>query len=573
MYIMIRKLTQSEKGLILAAGFLIFISRCLLIYFMDGPFVYADEMGYWSHAANMAGLQWSIDGTSWYSYGYSLFLVPLFWISHNMYIVYKLALLLNAIASVISFLICYDISKRLSPDISHHVLVAISVMVIMYPSFLAQSYIAWSETILYLFIWILFWLMIRFEENQSIVLSFLIGFFLGFIYLIHNRTIGILIAYCMVGLVWSFVKRINWKYYIISIVVMVIILMGSGWLKRLVTVKYVKNFEDAVISGNGMASVFEKLQTFTPIEAIKTLFLSVSGQVWYLLAATGLLIFWGIVICVSQIKNRKKSFFHGFAILALAGTMGISGIWWMNFSNISTQETVRVDGLFYGRYNECVLGIFLLLGLLYLAQMQIEKKKMLLFILGSVILFMTGLILFGQMERIEKFYVQSCSVFALEYYRWLGQFNAIMCTGIAFVLALILFLGMSNRKSGFGEKYFVKIVICCICIFFWGLTGLQGTRSFTMVEQRFTKQYNELFDYVRDLQVDRVYVYGSYKVAADIQTRITDSEVIRVNNECMEIEENGYLVLGNEAARQLDLSEFESCFEALNYTVYRKVAE
>ena len=58
-----------------------------------------------------------------------------------------------------------------------------------------------------------------------------------------------------------------------------------------------------------------------------------------------------------------------------------------------------------------------------------------------------------------------------------------------------------------------------------------------------------------------------------MQTRIVDSEVVRVNNECMEIEENGYLVLENEAARQLDLSEFESCFETLNYTVYRKAVE
>lgn len=570
---MIHKLIQSEKGLILAAGFLIFISRCLLIYFMDGPFVYADEMGYWSHAANMAGLQWSVDGTSWYSYGYSLFLVPLFWISHNMYFVYKLALLLNAIAGVISFLICYDISKRLSHNINHLVLAAISVVVIMYPSFLAQSYIAWSETILYLFIWILFWLMIRFEENQNIVLPFLIGFTLGFIYLIHNRTIGVLIAYCMIGLVWSFMQRIDWKYYTISIVVMAIILMVSGWFKKLIAVKYVKNFEDAVISGNGMASVFQKLQTFTPLEAIEKLFLSVSGQVWYLLAATGLLIFWGIVMCVSQIKNRKQSFFHSFVLLALAGTVGISGIWWTNFSNISAQETVRVDGFFYGRYNECVLGIFLLLGLLYLAKMQIEKRNVILFIIGSIILFVTGLILLGQMEHIEKFYVQSCSVFALEYYRWFGQFNAIICTGIAFVLALILFWCMSNRRSGFGEKDFVKIVVCYICIFFWGLTGLQGTRSFTMVEQRFTKQYNELFDYVKELQADRVYIYGTYKEAADMQTRIVDSEVVRVNNECMEIEENGYLVLENEAARQLDLSEFESCFETLNYTVYRKAVE
>ena len=121
------------------------------------------------------------------------------------------------------------------------------------------------------------------------------------------------------------------------------------------------------------------------------------------------------------------------------------------------------------------------------------------------------------------------------------------------------------------NKDFRIVAICCSCILFWGLIGLQGTRSFTMVEQRFTKQFNELFDYVKDLQADKVYVYGSYKAAADIQTRIMESEVICVNdNDIKDIKENEYLVLDEKAAGALDISDFERCYGVLNYTVYQK---
>lgn len=571
---MLNKVTQNEKFIVLMAGFLVCLSRCLLIYFMDGPFVYADEMGYWSHAANMAGLQWSVEGTAWYSYGYSLFLVPLFWISHDMYIIYKLALFLNVIAGVISFMICYDICKKLLPQINRLVLAAISVMVIMYPSFLAQSYIAWSETMLYLFVWILFRLIIRFEEKQNIVLSVLIGFILGFIYMIHNRTIGVLVAYCMIGFIYSILKKINWKYYTVSLAILAVMLEVSGWVKKMLKVKYVKNFDSLSISGNGIASILDKLQGVSPAEAIKALFVSISGQAWYLLAATGLLVFWGIVISIRQIRQKEQSFFYGFAMLSLAGTMGISGIWWMHLTNVSNQGAVRVDGFFYGRYNECVLGIFLLLGLVYLVQIHIDKKNIILLLIGIAMLFITDLILSNQLNNISEFYVQSCSVFALEYYRWFGQFNAIICTGIAIVLALILFLGInSGSRSGICKINFQRIMISCIFVLFWGLTGLQGTRSFTMVEQRFTKQYNELFHYIKELQADKVYVYGTYKEAADLQTRIMDSEVIRFNDSFMEIEENGYLVLENETAKQFDLTKYEERYTVLNYTLYQKSEE
>jgi phosphoribosylformylglycinamidine (FGAM) synthase PurS component len=117
------------------------------------------------------------------------------------------------------------------------------------------------------------------------------------------------------------------------------------------------------------------------------------------------------------------------------------------------------------------------------------------------------------------------------------------------------------------------IAACGICILFWGLTGLQGIRSFEMVEQRYTKQYAELFDYISQLDADQIYVYGSYKAAADVQTRTVEKEVIRLSDDFAQIddvESGDYVVLETETASQYGLDKLEVCYEYLDYVVCRK---
>ena len=45
--------------------------RLFYITRTTGPFIYADELGYWSHAGHMTGHTWAggEDGVSWFSLG------------------------------------------------------------------------------------------------------------------------------------------------------------------------------------------------------------------------------------------------------------------------------------------------------------------------------------------------------------------------------------------------------------------------------------------------------------------------------------------------------------------------
>lgn len=83
------------------------------------PFVYNDEMGYWTHAAEMAGLDWhGVSKTlAWYSFGYSFMLAPLMKIISDTVILYRAAIILNICMEIVSYFLFVYIIRYLFPKI------------------------------------------------------------------------------------------------------------------------------------------------------------------------------------------------------------------------------------------------------------------------------------------------------------------------------------------------------------------------------------------------------------------------------------------------------------------------
>ena len=87
----------------------VIILRVFYISRTTGPFIYADEFGYWSHAAHMTGHTWAgvMDGMGWYSFGYSFWLALTFLVSDHMAVMYRAAILLNVLMSVMCHMYLY----------------------------------------------------------------------------------------------------------------------------------------------------------------------------------------------------------------------------------------------------------------------------------------------------------------------------------------------------------------------------------------------------------------------------------------------------------------------------------
>lgn len=86
---------QYKLLLFFICSIIIFIFRIWYIRESNVLAIRNDEYGYWTHAALFTGHDWSdvfAGHMNWYSYGYSLILTPLFWISHNLHFMYKAAI-------------------------------------------------------------------------------------------------------------------------------------------------------------------------------------------------------------------------------------------------------------------------------------------------------------------------------------------------------------------------------------------------------------------------------------------------------------------------------------------------
>ena len=99
---------------------LMFCVACHGISKSYGFYFPADEFGYWSHAARLAGYDWSdIESLgSYYSCGYSLILLPVFLVFKDGVIAYRAALFVNFVLLAVCFFILQKMGKTFSAAVA-----------------------------------------------------------------------------------------------------------------------------------------------------------------------------------------------------------------------------------------------------------------------------------------------------------------------------------------------------------------------------------------------------------------------------------------------------------------------
>ena len=157
------------------------------------PFVYNDEMGYWMHAAEMSGLDWrGVSYTvAWYSYGYSLMLVPLMKLFSDTVVLYRAALILNILMDEICYFMYVYIIRRLFPKLELITASVAAAAGILYTSYQFNSGVAFSETALLFAATLVVFLTVRILEKPTYLNTACLGLACAYMYMVHNRTIGI----------------------------------------------------------------------------------------------------------------------------------------------------------------------------------------------------------------------------------------------------------------------------------------------------------------------------------------------------------------------------------------------
>lgn len=367
---------------------------CLAILVLPGlysPHILPDEYGYWSRAASFAGRNWSsVSGTcSYYAFGYGILLMPLFALISDPVWLYRTAVSLNFVLLYAGFLLLFYLLKS-GPLKGRKALAAGTAGTVMcYTAYLTYAQTTMTEELLTFLYLLLAVLTYRYIQNirvcsaqtksgqgRSFLLEIGILLTAGYMYLVHNRTVGILLVTVLFLPAMSFVKKKRKSLVVLILALLfaaVFVYLGAAGLNSQVAEIGTQEYRE-LANGNSYAGQIQKLAYLFSLQGIGQLLSGLIGKLFYLGVASFGLYYWGIAFLVRGVWKKKDPFFL-WLLISHGSALAISCI--------SSLGTSRVDGLLYGRYHENTLPVILACGIL--ALFQIKRPKKYFFILLSLL--------------------------------------------------------------------------------------------------------------------------------------------------------------------------------------------
>lgn len=361
--------------------------------------LYDDEFGYWAASAYLTGTDWRsvTSGLLYYSYGYGfLILTPIRLLFTSTIDMYQAGIIVNGLLLVGSFWIARYVAGKLFPDMNRAILDIICFVVMLYPSNTLSAHITWAECLLVFLFWVFVWLSMRVIQRPTIANHIGLAVMTIVLYAVHQRTIAVLIATGMVMIWCFFADPKRRKAIIVFAVVWAVLLVGHHTIKTdLIDTYYYNNLR---VAANNIEGQTEKLAGILTWEGFCNLLKSMVGKWFYLFVATFMMAWWGAEelfrhakFCLDQVgafwaakrppratakrarKTKNKSTATAVQNVDLVELTAGLPLWYMwlllafagNFmvAAICMGGASRNDQLLYGRYNEYMIGIYFIVGI------------------------------------------------------------------------------------------------------------------------------------------------------------------------------------------------------------------
>lgn len=457
-----------------------------------------DGFCYWGIAATLSGYDWIdlISGCAYYSYGYSIVLIPLFWLYRlgiSMTVLYRISIVLNAFFLIgIYFMTLYMLKELFKefPDVLKHI---IGFFVTLYIGNVAQMGLAWSETFLCFMFWCVIVCLYRVLRKPGY------GNLLGLaassaaLFAIHMRSIGVLIAVILIILCFFIThrKEINKKYIIYTIGISAffccMVLVMKGYVSNNI---YLGNAES---STNNVQAGISRVGRLFSINGLMDFAVSVIGKLYYISSATFMLAVIGAlaalisIICSLRKKEsmarrekwQKKEWMTVFFLLSLLAEVGIEALF-QCYSFFRVAGAVgRDDALAFGRYADFVIGPMLILGVWTVYNLREHYKEILFCVLITIAA--TGIVQF--FYNIIEFRKGHDSVsFRFAASPWLsviatGHNTDFACYVTLISISVLLLLCLTRLFSKI--KWYGFGVILLVMTAVWSVLGVKGGMEYT----------------------------------------------------------------------------------------------
>lgn len=362
-----------------------------------------DEFAYWGIAARLAGLDWSgaMSHTEYYSYGYSLLLVPLYWLLRagvDVHFIYRAAIFMNAVFLCLSFYFASQTGRRLFPDVSPLFIQAAALLSVLYVGNVIQSGCAWTEVCLSFLFWCGFYCVVRLSEKPTIkwiLLTLILG---AYLFAVHMRTIAV--ALWMAVIVFLRLlseKGKERKQKLLIAGALFLILLAGVWIMR----NYVKENIYFMGDGRGQTNDFTgqipKIQMLFSVSGMIDIIFSVCGKIFYVGVVSYCLgIFTvfislksSVVFCLKSLKNKKWNtdaafFVKLFLLGASAGAVLVDALFKVIPYYYNGRTAALADAVIYGRYVDFIIGPLFFVGILSFCKLKEHYRELLLSVLTLI---------------------------------------------------------------------------------------------------------------------------------------------------------------------------------------------
>lgn len=532
---------KKDHGVLFAGGVLIMLLSLYNIKNTTQMSVLNDEFGYWANAAYFYGYDWS--GVSfmspYYSWGYSILLMPLF-LTKNPIIRYQSALVINAVLYLGSYLISYACIRRIYPSLKQYISIFICIAAALYSNNLLQANLAWGEGLLYLLFWAIFYVLLLIKEKPLKRYFILLAFLSGYMYAVHQRSVGVVISVCLVLLILKWKHKITLKelaYFFLTLLMGLLFhtMIKSGIQEAL------WNAPDAMRVGvNEYSGQMYKLKViFSDGEMFMFAVKGFCAKVFYLCASTCMLFVWGVIVFSKEIlitfrRRMQISAESLFCILSVLTTLGINTIF-----NV---RTYRIDAILYGRYTEFVIGPFLLMGISSLFRNKKLSKKTIGFSVGVFLLL--GMFIKGYIHQGSDYLATMSVGTSLFYNKELDEFAVRYAFGIPVLLGIIFIL-LSRAK----KKYVSCLGVIPIVIF-WSVSSNNVLKNTVNIWQEGVSELCNISSVIeandKDIPVYFVYnpdMEGVNWSVERIQYQLEDREIQHITyEEANQLEEDCFII-------------------------------
>ncbi|MHB1444758.1 MAG: glycosyltransferase family 39 protein [Acidimicrobiales bacterium] len=322
---------------------------------MRTPIIHADEYGYLMGAHFLA--RGGGPTGKPYSPGYSLLIVPFWWLSDTTATVYRWTLELNAVLAGLSSVLLFRLARRLAPSAGQASWAVAALVTAAYPATLLYSDLAESENLLIPGFLLLCLLVLRAWENPRPRRWLAVAVEAGFLYWVHERAVVVAPAVLMVALY----SLRPWRRHQAALatagaglgVTLAIGALLTHWVTRSVPGRELPG------AGSTAGHILSRLTSSAGLAHFGT---ELAGQGLYLMVGAGALTVLGLM-ALGTWRRRPEGWLTRlggplpmFLVLVVLAEAALAAVY------LATGN--RVDDALYGRYLEVFMPPVLLVGVL-----------------------------------------------------------------------------------------------------------------------------------------------------------------------------------------------------------------